>query len=144
MFCAYFFGGKQHIPYDGCTAEVDVEGDLGLKNGRHISFISSEKWELKEPGLGVVGLCGREFWEQPKLRSDVKNFGAVGVVVSRGRGLGKDEGSRRQQPEGLKYSYLSTIWILENSLETRLPAIKMLGGRNSPRTFSKDLYCSEK
>lgn len=71
---------------------------MGLKTGRNISFISSEKWELKEQGLGVVGLFGREFWEQPKLRSDLKSFGAVGVAVSRGRGLGEDEGSRRRQP----------------------------------------------
>lgn len=40
--------------------------------------------------------------------------------------------------EGLKY--LLTIWILKNSLGARLPAIKMLGSRNSPRTFPKALY----
>lgn len=54
-----FRGWEQPIPYDECTVGVDVEGDLGLRNGRSISFVICElpwKWGLKEQGMGMVGL----------------------------------------------------------------------------------------
>ena len=48
----------------GMPADVEVE-DLGLR----LSFVMGVKWEW---GLGVVGLFGRELWEQPKFMADLK------------------------------------------------------------------------